>query len=181
MRVVTLLSRIVSRLDLRRWPLRTREPLLPCMTVAEVLPRTSDVLASFPAMTGPRSPTFDSTYPVPLQIERDADPRRYLLSNRGQECRDRVTLSLLGAGVMPATAATREVSGCSAGADDAMRTTVGKFRLPNPRSILPTPESFLPVRLETSSSLHASFRRRIRIRSARIRVASAIGSGIPQR
>ena len=91
------------------------------MTVAEVVPQTSDVLASFRAKTGPRSPTFDSAYPVPFQIERDAGPRRYPLSNRGRE------------------------------------------------------------RRETSSSLHASFRRRIRIRSPRIRVASAIGSGIPQR
>jgi hypothetical protein len=98
MRVVTLVSRIVSRLDLRRWPLRTREPLLPGTTVAQVLPRTSDVPASFRAMTGPRSPTFDSAYPVPFQIERDSGPRRYLLSNRGQERRDRVTLSLFGSG-----------------------------------------------------------------------------------
>jgi len=49
-------------------------------------------------MTGPRSLTFDSTYPMPLQIERDAGSRRYLLSNRGQQRRDRVTLSLLGSG-----------------------------------------------------------------------------------
>ncbi|MBC7402529.1 MAG: hypothetical protein H7279_05040 [Microbacteriaceae bacterium] len=120
---------------------------------------------------------------MPFQIERDAGSRRYLLSNRGQQRRDRVTLSLLGAGVIPPTAATREVSGCFAGADDAMRRTVGKFGLPNPRSILPTPESFVPVSRDTSSSLHASFRRRtrIRIRPPRIRVASAIDLGIPQR
>jgi hypothetical protein len=55
-------------------------------------------------MSGPRSPTFDSAYPVPFRLERDAGPRRYLLTNRGRERLDGVTLSLLGAGVMPATA-----------------------------------------------------------------------------
>lgn len=55
-------------------------------------------------MSGPRSPTFDSAYPVPFQLERDIGPRRYLLTNRGHERLDGVTLSLLGAGVMPATA-----------------------------------------------------------------------------
>jgi hypothetical protein len=74
------------------------------MTVAQVLPRPSDVLASFRAMTGPRSPAFDSAYPVPFSIQRDAGPRRYLLSNRSSEVLEGVTLGLLGAGVMPATA-----------------------------------------------------------------------------
>jgi hypothetical protein len=55
-------------------------------------------------MTGPRSPAFDFAYPVPFHLERDAGPRRYLLSNSGRERLDGVTLSLLGAGVMPATA-----------------------------------------------------------------------------
>jgi voltage-gated potassium channel Kch len=55
-------------------------------------------------MTGPRSPTFDLAYPVPFRLERDAGPRRYLLTNRGRERLEGVTLSLLGAGVMPATA-----------------------------------------------------------------------------
>ncbi len=55
-------------------------------------------------MTGPRSPSFDSAYPVPFQIVRDAGPRRYLLTNRGGEALYGVTMSLLGAGVMPATA-----------------------------------------------------------------------------
>ena len=74
------------------------------MKAAEVMPQPSDVLASFRAMTGPRSPTFDSAYPVPFHLKRDAGPRRYLLSNRGCERLDGVTLSLLRAGVMPATA-----------------------------------------------------------------------------
>jgi hypothetical protein len=52
----------------------------------------------------PVSPAFDSTYPVPFHLERDAGPRRYLLTNRGSERLDGVTLSLLGAGVMPTTA-----------------------------------------------------------------------------
>jgi hypothetical protein len=54
-------------------------------------------------MTGPRSPTFDSAYPVPFHIERDAGPRRYLLTNNGPEPVEGVALSLLGAGVMPAS------------------------------------------------------------------------------
>jgi hypothetical protein len=56
-----------------------------------------------PAMTGPRSPTFDVAYLVPFRIDRDAGPRRYLLTNRGAETVVGVTVSLLGAGVMPAT------------------------------------------------------------------------------
>lgn len=55
-------------------------------------------------MTGPRSPFFDSAYPVPFRIERDSGPRRYVLTNSGPEPVDGVTLSLLGAGVMPASA-----------------------------------------------------------------------------
>ncbi len=60
-------------------------------------------------MTGPRSPRFDSAssgsaYPVPFRIDRDGGPRRYLLTNRGTERVDGVTMSLLGAGVMPASA-----------------------------------------------------------------------------
>jgi hypothetical protein len=55
-------------------------------------------------MTGPRSPRFDFSYPVPFQLERDCGPRRYLLVNRGVEPVHGVTLSLLGAGVMPASA-----------------------------------------------------------------------------
>ena len=55
-------------------------------------------------MTGKRFPTFDSAYPVPFHLERDAGPRRYLLTNRGREPVDGVTVSLLGPGVMPATA-----------------------------------------------------------------------------
>lgn len=54
-------------------------------------------------MTGPRSPSFDSAYPVPFHVERDAGPRKYLLTNRGSETVDGVTLNLLGAGVMPAS------------------------------------------------------------------------------
>ncbi len=55
-------------------------------------------------MTGPRSPYFDSAYPVPFRIRRDAGPHRYVLTNDGPERLDGITLSLLGAGVMPATA-----------------------------------------------------------------------------
>lgn len=55
-------------------------------------------------MTGPRSPFLNSAYPVPFRIERDSGPRRYVLINSGPEPVDGVTLSLLGAGVMPASA-----------------------------------------------------------------------------
>ncbi len=56
-------------------------------------------------MTGPRSALPDpAAYPVPFEIERDAGPRRYLLRNTGPERVDGVSLSLLGAGVMPASA-----------------------------------------------------------------------------
>lgn len=55
-------------------------------------------------MTGPRSPAFDFAYPVPFLLERDAGPRKYLLTNGGGEPVEGVTLSLLGAGVMPASA-----------------------------------------------------------------------------
>ena len=55
------------------------------------------------AMTGPRSPCFEFAYPVPFQLHRDIGPRRYLLTNRGSETLDGVMVSLLGAGVMPAT------------------------------------------------------------------------------
>lgn len=55
-------------------------------------------------MTGSRFPTFDTAYPVPFRLERDTAPRRYLLTNRGSERLEGVTLSLVGAGVMPATA-----------------------------------------------------------------------------
>ncbi len=61
-------------------------------------------VGSFQAMTGPRFSTFDSAYLVPFHLERDAGPRRYLLTNRGREPVDGVTVSLLGPGVMPATA-----------------------------------------------------------------------------
>lgn len=54
-------------------------------------------------MTGPRSPCFEFAYPVPFQLHRDIGPRRYLLTNRGSETLDGVMVSLLGAGVMPAT------------------------------------------------------------------------------
>lgn len=79
-------------------------------------------------MTGPRSPTFDSAYPVPFQLERDAGPRRYLLINRGSEALNGVTLSLLGAGVMPATAPSTLLPGESLevmiAARDLARSTV---------------------------------------------------------
>jgi hypothetical protein len=55
-------------------------------------------------MSGPRSPLPSSAYPVPFAIERDAGPRRYVLTNRGPERLDGVTLNLLGPGVMPASA-----------------------------------------------------------------------------
>ena len=55
-------------------------------------------------MTGPRTPTVNFAYPVPFQFERDTGPRRYLLTNRGNEVVSGVMVSLLGAGVMPATA-----------------------------------------------------------------------------
>jgi hypothetical protein len=55
-------------------------------------------------MTGPRSPYSESAYPVPFDLQRDAGPRRYVLTNGGSERLDGITLSLLGAGVMPATA-----------------------------------------------------------------------------
>jgi hypothetical protein len=102
--VARLESRIIYQFDLRTEHLRAMAPLLHSVPVAQAVPRPSDVLASFRAMPGPRSPAFDSAYPVPFHLERDAGPRRYLLTNRGSERLDGVTLSLLGAGVMPATA-----------------------------------------------------------------------------
>ena len=41
---------------------------------------------------------------MPFQMGRDEGPRRYVLTNRSEERLDGVTLSLLGAGVMPASA-----------------------------------------------------------------------------
>ncbi len=55
-------------------------------------------------MTGPRSTPPDPAYPVPFVVERDAGPRRYVLTNGGGERLDGITMSLLGAGVMPASA-----------------------------------------------------------------------------
>ena len=55
-------------------------------------------------MTGPRSTPPDSAYPVPFAVERDAGPRRYVITNAGGERLDGITMSLLGAGVMPASA-----------------------------------------------------------------------------
>lgn len=54
-------------------------------------------------MTGPRSPLTDRPYAVPFRIDRDAGPRRYLLTNTSGEPLDGVALSLLGQGVMPAS------------------------------------------------------------------------------
>jgi hypothetical protein len=61
------------------------------------------------SMTGPRStppdsPYSDSAYPVPFSIQRDTAPRRYLVTNNGPERLDGITLSLLGVGMMPASA-----------------------------------------------------------------------------
>ena len=79
-------------------------------------------------MTGPRSPYFDPAYSVPFSVERDAGPRRYLLTNQGREPLDGVTLSLLGAGVMPASAPSALLPGESLevviSARDIARSTV---------------------------------------------------------
>lgn len=96
MRVARLESRIVYQVDLRAGHLRTMAPFLHRVPVAQALPRPSEVLAGFRAMPGPRSPAFDSAYPVPFHLERATGPRRYLLTNRGNERLDAVTLSLLG-------------------------------------------------------------------------------------
>jgi hypothetical protein len=55
-------------------------------------------------MTGPRSTPSDPAYPVPFVVERDAGPRRYLITNASRERLDGITINLLGAGVMPASA-----------------------------------------------------------------------------
>src|ERR1700712_5139312 len=55
-------------------------------------------------MTGPRSTPPDPAYPVPFAVERDVGPRRYVITNRGSERLDGITTSLLGAGLMPASA-----------------------------------------------------------------------------
>lgn len=60
-------------------------------------------------MTGPRStppdsPYSNSAYAVPFRIERDTAPRRYLITNQGRERLDGITMSLLGVGMMPASA-----------------------------------------------------------------------------
>ncbi|MES2171534.1 MAG: hypothetical protein V4479_12565 [Actinomycetota bacterium] len=55
-------------------------------------------------MIGPRSTPPDPAYPVPFAVERDAGPRRYVITNTGPERLEGITMSLLGAGVMPASA-----------------------------------------------------------------------------
>jgi len=54
-------------------------------------------------MTGPRDIQPDFAYPVPFTIERDTAPRRYLITNTGAERLDGIVISLLGAGLMPAS------------------------------------------------------------------------------
>ena len=54
-------------------------------------------------MTGSRSPHNPYPYPVPFRVDRDAGPRRYLLTNTSTERLDGIALSLLGQGVMPAS------------------------------------------------------------------------------
>jgi hypothetical protein len=54
-------------------------------------------------MTGFRSPQPPLPYAVPFRVDRDAGPRRYLLTNTSEERVDGVALSLLGQGVMPAS------------------------------------------------------------------------------
>ncbi len=46
----------------------------------------------------------DEAYPVPFRIERDNAAQRYRLVNQGTERLSGVSLSLLGAGMMPASA-----------------------------------------------------------------------------
>jgi hypothetical protein len=70
----------------------------------------------------------DSAYPVPFHLERDAGPRRYRLTNAGDEALEGVTLSLLGAGLMPASAPSTlqpgEALEVSISARDLARSTV---------------------------------------------------------
>ncbi len=40
---------------------------------------------------------------MPFAVERDAGPRRYIITNTGGERLNGITMSLLGAGVMPAS------------------------------------------------------------------------------
>ncbi|MCU1423601.1 MAG: hypothetical protein JWN36_3252 [Microbacteriaceae bacterium] len=54
-------------------------------------------------MTGSRSPQTQYPYAVPFRVDRDAGPRRYLLTNTSEERLDGIALSLLGQGVMPAS------------------------------------------------------------------------------
>lgn len=54
-------------------------------------------------MISSRSPVAEPAYPVPFLLTSNAGPHRYLLHNTGGE-RVVVSLSLLGAGVMPASA-----------------------------------------------------------------------------
>ncbi|HEY0261128.1 MAG TPA: hypothetical protein VGC18_14890 [Lacisediminihabitans sp.] len=79
-------------------------------------------------MNGPRSSFPPGPYPVPFRIQRDAGPRRYVLVNEGDEPVDGVTLSLLGAGVMPASAPSTLLPGQSLevmiSAHDLARSTV---------------------------------------------------------
>ncbi len=55
-------------------------------------------------MISPPPPPADTAYPVPFHLERDVGPRTYRLTNRGDETLDGVTLSLIGPGIMPASA-----------------------------------------------------------------------------
>jgi hypothetical protein len=65
---------------------------------------------------------------VPFHLERDAGPRRYRLTNTGDEALDGVSLSLLGAGLMPASAPSTLQPGdgleVSISARDLARSTV---------------------------------------------------------
>ncbi len=54
-------------------------------------------------MTSSRSTQPPAAYPVPFSIERDTGRRRYVITNRGPERLEGITMSLLGAGIMPAS------------------------------------------------------------------------------
>jgi len=79
-------------------------------------------------MTGSRTIQPDSAYPVPFRIERDTAPRRYLITNTGPEHLDGIVMSLLGAGLMPASAPSALLPGESLevliSARDLERSTV---------------------------------------------------------
>jgi hypothetical protein len=81
----------------------------------------------------------DVAYPVPFRIERDVATRRYRLSNDSAERLEGVSLSLLGAGIMPAsmpsTLSPGDILEVTIAGQDLARSTVLVVRWFRPNGI----------------------------------------------